>query len=90
MGSTEKNCYGIKKYNSDGTTEYFPVGKSYDEPIILCDSTPLGVTDSSNLGEELDFNRGASLGVSDLYLVGIPEGKILADSSKLGGVLGSR
>ena len=43
----------------------------------------IGVTDSSKIGDELDYKGGELIVVSELSLVGIPEGTTIADSSKL-------
>ena len=84
VGSHERNCDGTKEDNSDGITEYSLVGTFYDATFVLCDITTLGVTNPYKLGEEFDFKGVASLGVSKLCIVGIPEGTMFADSSKLG------
>ena len=69
--------------------EAFTVGTSNDATLGLCGSTMINVTDNSKLGEEIDYTGGACLGLSEWYLVGIPEGIMLNDSYKLGEKLGS-
>ena len=63
--------------------EAFIVGTYDDGKLGLCVITTLGVTDYSKPGEKIDFKGGECLGVSEWYFVGILEGIMLCNSSKL-------
>ena len=51
MGSIEQKYYGIKEDNFDVNTAGFLVGISHYESFVSLDSTMLGVSDSSKVGE---------------------------------------
>ena len=58
MGTPELICDGINEYNSDGNFEGFTVGLIEGVTLVRFDSTMLGFTDFSKLGEEIVFKEG--------------------------------
>ena len=57
-GFSCEKCDEIKEDKSDGNTESFLVGTSNYAKLVLFDSTTLGVTDYSKIGEETDSKGG--------------------------------
>ena len=51
VGCTEQKCDSINEYKLDGNKEVVLVGTSHHGFLILLDSTMIGVSDSSKVGE---------------------------------------